>query len=552
MTKNKRRLKITITIILIFLGLFILSISILKDEIVRNSSQLAQVANEVNTKEEIEEVNNKTTIYFIGDMMLTRGVKSSVERNFAGDYSKLFENLDELKDADILFGNLEGDVSARGNNVGSKYSFRMEPKVLPVLKDAGFDIVSFANNHVGDWNTTAFEDTLYGLKDNGILKTGAGFDKKEATRPTIIEKNGVKFGFLGFSDVGPAWMEAGENKSGILLANDPNISEIISNAKSECDVLIISFHFGDEYKTVHNVRQEKLAKLAIDNGADMVIGHHPHVIEDVGEYRGKPIVYSLGNFIFDQNFSENTMRGMLFSATFDGDNLINTEEKIIPLSKKFQPEGIFTKEEMREKDELASNDCPKPTKKYNDMMFLNVGQIIKLPDSTYIPDNLRELNDSSSTKKELCLIKEARDAFEKLTLDAKRDGHTIKASSAFRSYDLQKTLFSDSMKENEQNAKISIAKPGYSEHQLGTAVDLTGSSINYSPATIRFGDTEEFAWLFDNAYKYGFVLSYPKDKEEVTGYKYEPWHYRYVGKNIAKEIKETGMTTTEFLKQTKI
>jgi len=515
-------------------------------------NQTAQVINPLYNNKEEEVKDNTTTIYFLGDIMLTRGVKSSVDKNFEGDYSKLFENLDEIKDADILFGNLEGDVSARGNNVGSKYSFRMEPKVLPVLKDAGFDIVSFANNHVGDWNTTAFEDTLYGLKDNGILKTGAGFNKKEAATPTIIEKNGTRFGFLGFSDVGPAWMEAQENKSGILLANDPNIEEIISNAKNECDVLIVSFHFGDEYKTVHNARQENLAKMAIDNGADMIIGHHPHVIEDISEYKGKPIVYSLGNFIFDQSFSVNTMRGMLFSATFKDKELIKTEERIITLDKKFQPEGIFTKEEVKEKDEISSNTCPKPNKEYADMTFLNIGQIVKLPDTTYIPENLRELNSDSSIGSNICLIKEARNAFEDMTTAAKKDGYIIKAISGFRSYEFQKTLFSESMERNKENAVVSVAKPGYSEHQLGTAIDLTGSSINYAKGLTQFGDTEESKWLEENAYLYGFVLSYPKDKVDVTGYKYEPWHYRYVGIENAKEIKETNLTITEFLERNKI
>ena len=292
-------------------------------------------------------VNKKTTLFFVGDMMLTRGVKSSVDKNFNGDYSKLFENLTELKNSDILFGNLEGDVSDIGNNVGSKYSFRMDPKILPALKDAGFDIVLFANNHVGDWNMPAFKDTLLRLWNAGILKTGAGINKEDVTSPTIIEKNGTKFGFLGFSDVGPNWIAAQESSSGILLASDPNFEEIIKNAKTKCDVLIVSFHWGVEYKLVHNARQETLAHSAIDSGADMIIGGHPHVIEDIEEYKGKPIVYSLGNFIFDQYFSNDTMQGMLFSATFNGKDLIETNKKIITLNKKYQPEGIFKPENIK-------------------------------------------------------------------------------------------------------------------------------------------------------------------------------------------------------------
>jgi poly-gamma-glutamate synthesis protein (capsule biosynthesis protein) len=315
---------------------------------VRENSQKetsAEIKSEI-----ISPINNKTTLVFVGDMMFDRGVKTSVNNNFGGDYSKLFDNIVEIKNADILFGNLEGPVSDVGNKVGSIYSFRMNPNVLDAIKNVGFDIVSFANNHVGDWNVKAFSDTLNRLDNIGILKIGAGINKEDAEKPVIINKNGVKFGFIGFSDVGPAWMEAKIDSPGILLASDPRLPLIIQNAKRECDVLIVSIHWGDEYKTVHNTRQESLAKIAIDSGADMVIGHHPHVIEDVEIYKEKPIVYSLGNFIFDQYFSKNTMRGMLFSATFDGKNLTETQQKIITLNKKFQPEGIYTIDEMEERD----------------------------------------------------------------------------------------------------------------------------------------------------------------------------------------------------------
>ena len=281
--------------------------------------------------------SSKTTLYFVGDIMLDRGVRNSVNKNFSGDYSKLFENVGMLKNADILFANLEGDVSDKGHNVGSRFSFRMDPVVLPLLKNVGFDIVSFANNHVGDWSFVAFKDTLERLGIAGIQYTGANFSKIQAETPTVIEKNGVRFGFIGFSDVGPNWMEAKEDTPGILLASDPHFAEIIKNAKANLDVLIVSVHWGVEYQTVHNDRQEKLAHTAIDSGADMVIGHHPHVIQDIETYKEKPIVYSLGNFIFDQYFSKDTMQGMLFEASFDGSKLILTDKKVITLNKFFQP-----------------------------------------------------------------------------------------------------------------------------------------------------------------------------------------------------------------------
>ena len=543
--ENSKIILKSIIISILFFSVFIFVLN--KTNNVNLKNQTAQVGDIIETENPTQK-NTKTTISFVGDIMLTRGVKSSVDKNFGGDYNKLFENLGALKNADILLGNLEGDVSDTGNNVGSKYSFRMNPEVLPALKNAGFDIVSFTNNHVGDWNMSAFKDTLNRLAENEILKNGAGFNREEAENPTIIEKNNTRFGFLSFTDVGPNWLEAKTDSPGILLANDPRINEIIKNAKTKCDVLIVSFHFGVEYKTIHNSRQETLAHMAINNGADMVIGTHPHVMEDIENYNGKPIVYSLGNFIFDQYFSKDTMRGMLFSATFDGMNLIGTEEKIITLNKQFQPEGIFTKEEIRKKDELASNPCSKPTKKYEDMTYLNIGQINSLPDKTYIPLNLTEIETKSSTTKKICLTEEARDAFELLTKNARGAGYFIKASSGFRTYETQKNLFLNATNEDKKNAIISVAKPGYSEHQLGTAIDLTGASINYFSADGNFNDTPEDKWLKENAYIYGFIQSYPKGKEDVTGYKYEPWHYRYVGLDNAKIIKDQNLTVTEFLK----
>ncbi len=541
---KKSNIKIIITSLIISIIFFGTVLYIIKN--INNINTDNQTGQAINAIEEIPKIKN-TTIFFVGDIMLTRGVKSSVAKNFAGDYSKLFENVEELKDADILFGNLEGAVSDKGNNVGSKYSFRMDPIVLPALKEAGFDIVSFANNHVGDWNTIAFTDTLSRLNENNILKTGAGNNKKEAEEPTIIKKNGTRFGFLGFSDVGPNWLGSTESNPGILLASDPDFDSIIQNAKEKVDVLIVSFHFGDEYKLVHNKRQETLAHSAIDGGADLVIGHHPHVMEDIETYNGKTIVYSLGNFIFDQSFSKDTMRGMLFEATFAGKDLINTEQKIITLNKKYQPEGISSIKEIEEKDEENNTTCLKSTEDFDDLFLLDLGQEIKLPNISYVPKKLRELNTESSTRKGICLIDEARTSFEAMVKKAKEDGLTIRATSGFRSYETQKNLYNNALKVDEKRAKISIAKPGHSEHQLGTAVDITGPTVKYSSATSSFNDSPEDLWLRDNAYLFGFVQSYPKGKEETTGYRYESWHYRFVGLDNAQKIKDSQLTITEFL-----
>ncbi len=279
----------------------------------------------------------ETHLSFVGDIMLDRSVRKSVEKNFGGDYGKLFEKVGALKESDILFGNLEGPLSDKGRDLRNLYSFRFATSTLPVLEAAGFDALSIVNNHVGDWGKAAFDDTLLRLKASTILPVGAGAGKAEASAPRIIEKNGIRFGFIGVTDVGPDWLVAGTTTSGILLASDPNLSEIISAAASACDVLVVSIHWGVEYEKLHNARQEKIGHLLVDSGAKLVVGHHPHVVEDIEEYGDGLIAYSLGNFIFDQYFSAETMQGGLLNVVFKGKELESYELKSVNISRQSQP-----------------------------------------------------------------------------------------------------------------------------------------------------------------------------------------------------------------------
>jgi poly-gamma-glutamate synthesis protein (capsule biosynthesis protein) len=281
--------------------------------------------------------DNFTRMFFIGDMMFSRGVENVVLKRAEGDFSYMLKNSDFIKNADIAFGNLEGPVSDKGEDLKNLYSFRFKPEVAGVLAESGFDVLSIANNHIGDWGREAFEDTLKNLNDHNILAVGGGTTKEGAASVKIIEKDGIKFGFLAFSDVGPNWMEAGDTESGILLANDKRFSSIVREASNKSDVLIVSFHFGEEYQSTYNRRQKLLAQRAIDSGAKIVIGHHPHVVQDVTTYRNGVIAYSLGNFIFDQNFSEETMRGLALEIVFDKDKVVSVKERSIKINSIFIP-----------------------------------------------------------------------------------------------------------------------------------------------------------------------------------------------------------------------
>ena len=162
--------------------------------------------------------------------------------------------------------------------------------------------------------------------------------------------------------------------------------------------------------------------------------------------------------------------------------------------------------------------------------------------NNYVPNDL-EIISTSYAYENKSLRKEAKEAFEQLSEDAKNLGYKIVATSAYRDYDYQKKLFEEYTNEKgEAYALECSAKPGHSEHQTGLAVDVAGSNDDYD----EFESSIEFPWLKENAHLYGFILRYPKGKEHITGFNYEPWHYRYVGKEVATIIYNENLTLEEY------
>jgi len=271
---------------------------------------------------------------------LIGGVENSVNKFGSGDYSFLFANLGILSEADILFANLEGPISDKGSDLGKKYSFRMDPKVASVLAVAGFDIVSIANNHADDWGRLAFIDSIERLNEAGIIATGYTKNSSAPDALRIFSKNGISIGYLAFSEFDTTLSRSG-NDPRMLSISNPNYEQIISDGARQVDQLIVSYHFGDEYRDKPNSRQKKLARDAIDLGADIIIGHHPHVIESVENYKDGVIAYSLGNFIFDQDFSVETMQGLVFEVILDRDGIKKVNYGITEQNEKFQPELLY-------------------------------------------------------------------------------------------------------------------------------------------------------------------------------------------------------------------
>lgn len=160
----------------------------------------------------------------------------------------------------------------------------------------------------------------------------------------------------------------------------------------------------------------------------------------------------------------------------------------------------------------------------------------------YIPENLEPI-DIAYARSGMQLVSEARSAFEILSEDAKKEGMNIIAMSSYRSYDYQVNLYDNYVAtDGKEAADTYSARAGYSEHQTGLAVDVYNKVLPYT----SFEETEEFNWMQENAYKYGFILRFPKDKVNITGYQYESWHYRYVGKEAAKYIHNHDLTLEEY------
>lgn len=162
----------------------------------------------------------------------------------------------------------------------------------------------------------------------------------------------------------------------------------------------------------------------------------------------------------------------------------------------------------------------------------------------FVPDDLVTLDEYS--KGGIKLVKEAYEAFKKMASNAELEGLKLRIVSAYRSYDYQKNLYNSYLKtDSKQNVDTYSARPGFSEHQTGLAIDIDNTKENYN----RFHITQEFTWMKENSYKYGFILRYELGKENITGYQYEPWHYRYVGTQISDYIYKNNLTYEEYYYQ---
>lgn len=245
--------------------------------------------------------DNDITLSLAGDVMMDGSVGLLVGQH-GYDYPWL-KVADYFRASDLSIINLETSITSAGQIWPDKqFNFRSNPANLDAMKAAGIDMVVLANNHVLDYDREGLTDTINHLRTREISYVGGGKNLEEALRGAIINKKGKKIGVLAFSRVIPhvGWY-AGPNRSGVVGAYDGNTQAMfrrIEEMKKEVDILVLSLHWGIERSLEPRPEDIKIAKAAIDAGVDIVMGHHPHVLQGVEIYKGKPIFYSLGNFVF--------------------------------------------------------------------------------------------------------------------------------------------------------------------------------------------------------------------------------------------------------------
>jgi len=272
---------------------------------------------------------NSISLVAVGDVLLDRGVAKQMQTHGC-DWP--FHNVaPALRGADIAFGNLECPLAARGQKVVKPFVFKADPKAAACLRGAGFDILSLANNHTLDCGRTGLVETMDALRGQHVQWCGAGENRMAAERATVVTVRGLRVAFVGFCDFLPEGVFLNDDKPSIALADEERVRSAVAAARKNADVVVASFHWGAEYQNRPIERQQTLARAAVAGGADLVLGHHPHVLQGAewltAHRRRALVIYSLGNFVFDApaRFVKATADTAIFRCTLDKSGVRSAE-----------------------------------------------------------------------------------------------------------------------------------------------------------------------------------------------------------------------------------
>ena len=303
---------------------------------------------------------HEATIASVGDMMLADRAQSRLDKH---GFTYPFKKVKPLLEADYLMGNLEAPITVYSEPFlpDKKYTYKQDLAAGQALKDTGFDLLVLANNHTLDYGPTGLADTLELADQLGLTVIGGGPDEESARAGTVVEINGTRVGILAYMEPYGSyerqeWFADGDHPGCSKMTKEA-VREDIARMREQADLVIVHAHYGRNYKPPTR-KQEKYSRMIIDAGADVVNGHHSHAAQGIEIYKGKPIIYSLGNFTFGTGgrFGKgkkgyglvaryNLCEGRIASIEFD---LIGTNNRIV----KYQPTIIGAEEAKRVMGEL--------------------------------------------------------------------------------------------------------------------------------------------------------------------------------------------------------
>lgn len=266
------------------------------------------------------------TVTVVGDVMLGRRV-GRVAAGRGDPVAPLRPMAAQLAAADLTVANLESTLSRAGSPRQGGDSFAAPPAAAVGLAELGFDVLSLANNHSGDFGRDALLRTVHRVRVAGIAPLGAGANSRAAWRPVVVERDGVRIGLLAFNAIGETFRAGRRSPGAASLSMQPRTGDVVPTElarlqervrrlAARADVVIVLPHWGDQY-THRPVRDQRVVGRAlIDAGASVVVGSHPHWVQDVQRHRGRFVVHSLGNFVFDMDFMRQTQEGVVLTMTF--------------------------------------------------------------------------------------------------------------------------------------------------------------------------------------------------------------------------------------------
>jgi len=279
----------------------------------------------------------------VGELILSRGVAERIIKY--NDVLYPFRKVNAvLSSADFTLATLEAPLVENCVFARETMVFCGQPEYIAGLTFSGIDLVSLAANHIKDYGGGGIAETTALLDENKIAHVGAGQNREEAHWPYIAEIGNVKFGFLGYNDVVPESYGATSESAGSAWAEIDEISADIANLRPQVDVILVLMHWGIEYTNKPSERQNEIAHAAISAGVDIIIGDHPHWVQGVEFYGGKFIVYGVGNFVFDQMWSQETREGTIVDLFFYQQKLINVSFRPTVIEDYAQPR-LATQEE---------------------------------------------------------------------------------------------------------------------------------------------------------------------------------------------------------------